>query len=173
MSTDKSSGRPEFDPEDVIASEVIEHNQVLSETSLARQVALQVLYEIDSANHPVGEVLTEQFSYHRLSDRATVFTRTVVLGVLENRARLDEVIQQFASEWPLEQVAIVDRNILRIAVFEFAIGNQTPLRVAIDEAIELAKLFGAEGTARFVNGVLGSLAGDLEAIQKSLRSAED
>jgi len=79
--------------------------------------------------------------------------------VLANKAQLDEMIITYAPEWPIEQMAIIDRNILRIALFEFAIRQETPPKVAINEAVELAKLFGSDSSRRFVNGVLGTYLG--------------
>ena len=81
----------------------------------------------------------------------------LVRGVLEHRPDLDRVIMGIATDWPLDQMAIVDRNILRIAVFEIMIDQETPVKVAINEAVELAKLFGSDSSQRFVNGVLGTL----------------
>jgi N utilization substance protein B len=82
---------------------------------------------------------------------------------------LDQFIAEHAPEWPLEQVAIVDRNILRIALWEFAVYGKTPIKVVINEAVELAKVYGSDSTPRFVNGVLGSLANRQNEIQQSLR----
>ena len=86
------------------------------------------------------------------------FTRQIVFGVTPLIEKLDNFIAQHAPEWPLDQVAVVDRNILRIALWEFAVADCTPVKVAINEAIELAKLYGSDSTPRFVNGVLGALA---------------
>jgi N utilization substance protein B len=80
------------------------------------------------------------------------------LGVLPIRKELDRFIADHAPDWPLDQVAIIDRNILRIALWEFAVADGTPLKVAINEAVELAKTYGSDSAPRFVNGVLGSLA---------------
>ena len=81
-----------------------------------------------------------------------------MFGILPIVHELDEIISRHAPEWPLDQVAIIDRNIMRIALWEIAVSNQTPLKVAINEAVELGKIYGSESTPRFVNGVLGSLA---------------
>lgn len=159
---------PDFEPDEVIASEVIEHASPGNERSIARRVALQVLYEIDSAGHKVGEVISTHLLHVTLTDRGARYMRRVVMGVWSNREKLDQLIQKYAPEWPLEQVAIVDRNILRIAVFELGVEANIPLKVAIDEAVQLAKLFGADGAARFVNGVLGSLADDYEEVRQVL-----
>lgn len=134
----------------------------------ARRTALQVLYEIDLTNHAIGQVLEERLQESALDDEQFQFTQNIVTGVHENSKRLDELIAQHASEWPLDQVAVIDRNILRIALWEVAIYRKTPLKVGINEAVELGKLFGTDSSARFINGVLGSLAGKLEEITHSL-----
>jgi N utilization substance protein B len=122
----------------------------------ARIVALQALFEIDSVNHRVGIVLQHRMEDLDLSAEGQVFARTLVQGVLSNRVQLDEMIITYAPEWPVDQMAIIDRNILRIALFEFAIDKGTPPKVAINEAVELAKMFGSDSSRRFVNGVLGT-----------------
>ena len=124
----------------------------------ARSVALQALYEIDITGHPIGEVLEERISDSPLEETLANFTRQIVLGILPIITQIDDLIIRYASEWPLDQVAIIDRNILRIAIWEIAVEQQTPLKVAINEAVELAKMYGSDSTPRFVNGVLGSLA---------------
>ncbi len=90
--------------------------------------------------------------------RQNILTALLVTGVLEHRERLDALIRRYAPEWPLDQIAILDRNILRIAIFELIVDDTVPVKVAINEAVELAKTFGAESTPRFINGVLGTLA---------------
>jgi transcription antitermination protein NusB len=124
----------------------------------ARVVALQALYELDCTKHTVGDVMTARLEGEDITADLQMFAYNLVNGVLDNRAKLDTVIQRYAPEWPLNQMAIVDRNLLRIAIYEFAVAKETPIKVAINEAIELAKEFGSENAARFVNGVLGTLA---------------
>jgi transcription antitermination protein NusB len=135
----------------------------------ARGVALQALYEIDLTGHPTGEVLQERLIDTPLEDTLFQFTQQIVLGVLPITDLIDALIGQYAPEWPLDQVAAIDRNILRIAIWEIAVDQQTPLKVAINEAVELAKLFGSDSTPRFVNGVLGSLALHLSEISQIFR----
>ena len=135
----------------------------------ARGVALQALYEIDLTGHPTGEVLQERLVDTPLEDTLFQFTQQIVLGVLPITDLIDKLIGQYAPEWPLDQVAAIDRNILRIAIWEIAVDQQTPLKVAINEAGELAKLFGSDSTPRFVNGVLGSLALHLSEISQIFR----
>lgn len=124
----------------------------------ARSIALQALFEVDMADHPAVEVMQERLEEDPLPEELAEFVRQIVFGILPNRERLDEVIARCAPEWPFDQIAAIDRNILRIAVWEFAVANMTPLKVAINEAVELAKKYGSDSAPRFVNGVLGTLA---------------
>jgi transcription antitermination protein NusB len=124
----------------------------------ARSLALQVLYEIDIANHEPLEVYKARIEESPLSDELGDFARQIIYGVLPLRHDLDQMIAKYAPEWPLDQIAAIDRNILRIAFWEFAIQRDTPVKVAINEAVELAKQFGSDSAPRFINGVLGALA---------------
>ncbi len=124
----------------------------------ARIAALKTLFEVDSVDHSPDHILERQLEEHSLPNDAAEFARHLVRGVMENYERLDEVIRKNAPAWPLEQVAAVDRNILRLAIYEIVIDNRVPMRAAINEAIELAKEFGGEASPKFVNGVLGSVA---------------
>jgi transcription antitermination protein NusB len=133
----------------------------------ARSIALQVLYEIDLTGHEPGEVLGDRLVEEPLDDSLVDFTRQIVFGVLPLVIKLDDFIAQHAPEWPLDQVAAIDRNIIRIALWEFAVSGLTPVKVAINEAIELAKLYGSDSTPRFVNGVLGSLADRQQEIHQT------
>lgn len=123
----------------------------------ARMIALQALYEIDCANHAAGAVLQRRIEDTELSSEGQEFLLRIVQGVVSHLEQLDEMISTYAPEWPIEQMAVVDRNILRIAMFEFLIDGSTPPKVAINEAVELAKKFGSDSSQRFVNGVLGTL----------------
>jgi N utilization substance protein B len=124
----------------------------------ARIAALKVLFEVDSVRHPPDQIMDRLLEESPLPEGAAEFARHLVRGVLANRRRLDEIIHKNAPAWPLEQVAAVDRNILRLAIFEIVIDNMVPMRAAINEAVELAKEFGGEASPKFVNGVLGSVA---------------
>lgn len=124
----------------------------------ARTIALQVLYEVDCTTHSVESVLEQRLAEQPLNADLEDFARSLVAGVLEHATRLDRLIHKYAPEWPLDQMAIIDRNILRIAIWEFAVDRQTPTKVAINEAVELAKLYGSDSAPRFINGVLGALA---------------
>ena len=136
----------------------------------ARSLALQVLYEVDIVSHPPADVFKARLEEEPLSDELAEFARQIIFGVLPLIPILDQVIAQYAPEWPLDQIAAIDRNILRIACWEFASEEGgTPVKVAINEAVELAKLFGSESAPRFVNGVLGSLADHQQEIRHSLQ----
>ena len=124
----------------------------------ARSLALQALYEIDISNHFPTEVLNNRLEEASLSEDLSEFTRQIVFGVLPLTHDLDHLIAKYAPEWPLDQIAAIDRNIMRIAFWEFAVQRETPIKVAINEAVELAKQFGSESAPRFINGVLGALA---------------
>ena len=136
----------------------------------ARSLALQVLYEVDMTNHPPAEVFKARLEETPLTDELAEFARQIIFGVIPLIETLDIIIAEYAPEWPLEQIAAVDRNILRQACWEFASpAGKTPLKVAINEAVELAKLFGSDSAPRFVNGVLGSLADHQHQIRQSLQ----
>jgi N utilization substance protein B len=133
---------------------------------LGRALAFQALYEMDLGHHPPADVLerlAESFAESTTSPypgevvtSATSYAQELVRGVLAHRLPIDELIQQRAPLWPLAQMSAVDRNVLRIGLYESLYGNATvPLRTAINEAVELGKLFGSETSAKFVNGVLG------------------
>ena len=136
----------------------------------ARYVALQVLYECDLTGHSAVGALEERLVDEELDDSLADFSRQIVRGVLPISEKLDGFIAEHAPDWPMDQVAVVDRNIIRIALWEFAVENCTPVKVAINEAIELAKMFGSDSTPRFVNGVLGSLANRQQEILHKLHS---
>ncbi len=127
------------------------------ERSAARWLALQVLYEIDSTEHLRGEVLTNHLGRYKLLAMTRDYTYKLVNGVLDNQPLLDEILSTIATEYPLDQVAIIDRNLLRIAIFEYSILGNLPIGVVTDEAVRLAKQFGADSAPRFVNGVLGGV----------------
>jgi len=135
----------------------------------ARSVALQVLYECDITGHLAAPAIEERLVEESLDENSIGFVKQIVFGVLPITELLDNFITQHAPEWPLDQVAAIDRNIIRVALWEFAVEECTPVKVAINEAIELAKLYGADSTPRFVNGVLGSLANRQNEIRQKIK----
>jgi N utilization substance protein B len=124
----------------------------------ARTIALQALYEIDSVGRDASVVVERLLEDGDLLEDNNIYVREVVEGVVRNRDKIDAGIRKFAPAWPLEQIALVDRNILRLAIFEILYDNKVPVKVAISEAVELAKVFGSDSSAKFVNGVLGSVS---------------
>lgn len=138
----------------------------------ARTVTLQALYEIDCACHPPAAVLDRRLAETPMSKSYADFSRHLMDGVLRHKQVLDTFIHEHAPEWPLEQMAYIDRNILRMAIFEFAVDGGTPVKVAINEAVELAKTFGSDSAPRFVNGVLGALVERKDAIAQAVRDSQ-
>ena len=124
----------------------------------ARVAAMQALYEADVAPHRALDALARRSEDASLTEEQARFARELVEGVVEHREALDDVIRQAATQWPVEQLSAIDRNILRLAIREILMNNGTPIRAAINEAVELAKAYGSDGSARFVNGVLGSVS---------------
>jgi N utilization substance protein B len=123
----------------------------------ARIAALQALFEIDcTAHHPLV-VVERRLDEMDLPQPGVEFMRNLVEGVQAHGEEMDQLIGRYAPEWPVDQIAIVDRNILRMAIYEILYRPDTPTKVAINEAVELAKEFGSDSSGRFVNGVLGSL----------------
>lgn len=137
----------------------------------ARSLALQVLYEVDIANHPPGEIYKLRLEDVPLTEDLAEFARQIIFGILPLTNILDHLIARYAPEWPLDQIAAIDRNILRMALWEFAVFRETPLKVAINEAVELAKLYGSDSAPRFVNGVLGALAEHQNEIQQAIKNS--
>jgi N utilization substance protein B len=123
----------------------------------ARIIAFQALYEVDTSGHRPETVIHHVAESGALSEENLDFTTYLVNGTLAHKEEIDGNIRRFAPAWPLEQIPAVDRNILRLAIFEIIFGQETPLKVAINEAVELAKRFGSESSPRFINGVLGSV----------------
>jgi len=124
----------------------------------ARELALKVLFQLEGSEDDAEEVLL----YHAAEGAATVdttnFARQLVSGVIANRDKLDAILTETSEHWKLDQMAKVDRIILRIAIYEIAIDRKVPTKAAINESIELAKTFSGEESGRFVNGILGRVA---------------
>lgn len=134
----------------------------------ARRITLETLYEFDIAQHPPGEILQNRLQEYTLESSGVEFASHLIQGVIEHQAEMDKLIARYAPEWPLDQMAVIDRNILRIAIFEFLVDGETPVKVAINEAVELAKTYGSDSAPRFVNGVLGTLADQIPDLRAEL-----
>ena len=126
----------------------------------SRIIAFQALYEADQSGHPPATVLDRHLEEAGLPGAAAGFVRELVSGVEEHLEEIDGMIAERATAFPLSEMAPVDRNVLRLAIFEICFDNRrAPLAVAINEAVELAKGYGSESSGRFVHGVLGAIAG--------------
>jgi N utilization substance protein B len=138
--------------------------------SKARSLALQGLYEADVSGHPIEACLgwlTEETSQ---SEPTVAYALEIMRGVRGKRDEIDEFIHKFAPAWPVKQLPVVDRNILRLALFEIRFGSGVPHKAAVNEAVELAKSFGSESSPRFINGVLGSAMDEMA--ESSIREVE-
>lgn len=132
----------------------------MSNRHLARTIALQALYQWDFNNkdaNQVGQIIRNDLAEFAPQFDDKGFIENLVAGVLQHQKEIDDLITTFAPEWPLEQITMVDRNVLRIGIYEMKFDHDIPEKVAINEAIELAKTFGGESSGKFVNGVLGSI----------------
>jgi N utilization substance protein B len=130
---------------------------------LARILAMQALFEIDAVHHDPERTIMYRFEDVQAAPDVQQYARGLMWGVLNHQRELDDFIRRHASAWPLEEVALLDRNLLRLGIYELLYADDTPPRVVINEAVELAKRFGNESTRRFVNGVLGAVMSELEA----------
>jgi len=140
----------------------------MSNRHLARTLALQTLFVWDFNGKPtkdLEDIIKNNFQNFAPDFNDDGFVRELVFGVVKNHPEIDKHICKYATEWPLEQITILDRNILRLGIFEL-LYTQTPPLVAINEAIEVAKSFGSDSSGKFVNGVLGALYNDLPEERK-------
>ncbi len=143
----------------------------MTNRSKAREFALQILYEIDTAEKDPGTAFERFFEHFESSGRApgqtppdpavVEFTKRIVMGVAEHRDELDALVERASINWRLDRMPRVDRNVLRLAAWELTKTDDVPMKVVINEAIELAKRFGAEDSGSFVNGILDKLAGEV------------
>ncbi len=139
----------------------------------ARRVTLETLYEYDIVSHDPAEVLEQRLEASPMERAGVEFAQQLIHGVIAYQEQMDTLIARFAPEWPLDQMAVIDRNVLRIAIYEFLVTDETPVKVAINEAVELAKVYGSDSAPRFINGVLGTLADHQEELRREiLRGAE-
>jgi N utilization substance protein B len=115
--------------------------------------------------------LERRLAEQPIEEAGEEFATKLLRGVLEHQRGMDRVIARYAPEWPLDQMAVIDRNVLRIVIFEFLVDDETPVKVAINEAVELAKLYGSDSAPRFINGVLGTLADKIPQLRQELLSA--
>ena len=132
-------------------------SRFLSSRRRSRIAALQVLYEHDAAGHTLASCIERQLQVSRLSEEGNAFTAELVHGVDEHLGEIDAIIKELAPTRPVKQLATVDRNLLRLLIYEINYGKTAPLKALANEAVELAKAFGGDNSPKFINGVLGSL----------------
>lgn len=163
-----------FDPDadDIVSREVIEHPPPSTNRSHGRLAALQAMYEIDVTKHPIGEVINRTLDANPEALSIKTFVIRLVMETQKLADKLDEILQEYAPEFPLKQVAVVDRNILRLALYEATFEEHRSINIVVGEAVWLARLFGADGSISFVNGVLGNIAHDMDEIREKLKAEE-
>jgi transcription antitermination protein NusB len=128
----------------------------------AREVALQFLYQLDLHGEPDPEPQVDEFwSRHPVDAETRIFADALVRGTKQNEGKIDELLTQYAEHWDLDRMAAVDRNILRLAVYELLLRPDVPIKVTINEAIEIAKKFGTQESSRFINGLLDRISREL------------
>ena len=128
---------------------------------VARECALQMLYELDVGKHSKDEILRTYWQMNEHPPRVRDFAEQLFVGTVRRLKEIDKVIQQHTKNWRLVRMAVVDRNVLRLAVFEFLLGGKTPETVVINEALEIARKFSTQESAQFVNGILDSIKNEL------------
>lgn len=124
---------------------------------LARETALQVLFQIDMTKANVEEAIESTMEQLVIRDDILPFLRQLVTGTIEYQEKVDEIITKLSRDWNLDRMATVDRNILRMALYELLYRDDIPKSVSVNEAIELAKIFGSEESSKFINGILGNV----------------
>ncbi len=137
----------------------------MSNRHLSRTIAMQTLYEWDF-NHrsqKLQDVLAHSIHEQGVGLQDTSFIENLVKGVTKNLPKIDDIITKYAPDWPLDKMTVVDRNVLRLGIYELQFTeNKIPPKVVINEAIEMAKTFGGDSSGKFVNGVLGAIYGKME-----------
>jgi len=141
----------------------LKYPEFMSNRHLARTIAMQTLFSWDfngKREKDLSRLIEQNFRQFAPQFNDHGFVKAIIKGVIKNEAEIDRYIIKYATEWPLDQITIVDRNILRIGVYELVFDKDIPAKVAINEAIEIAKAFGGESSGKFVNGVLGAIYKD-------------
>jgi N utilization substance protein B len=135
----------------------------------ARIKAVIILYQSDLLKKDVSDIINTEMIFKK---RIDVFSLKLVLGVEKNKDIIDNIIKSIVENWTIERISIIDRNILRMAIYEMVFENEIPLKVSVDEAIEIAKILGQkDDTPKFVNGILGKVLIDIDSIKKNLEIA--
>lgn len=128
---------------------------------VAREIAMQTLFSREFGNDNFAEMLSPICLEAQVSPAAEKFGSVLIQGVIENVTLIDSIIKKYAVEWDLERIAFVDKNIMRIAIYELVFSESTPVAVVINEALEIAKNYSGREAPRFINGILGKIIKDL------------
>ena len=123
----------------------------------AREYALQILYQIDVRNDPEDKILVDFWKNIETEPEISDFAAKLVIGTIRNKKKIDEMISKYASNWKLSRMAVIDRNVLRMAAYELLFCEDIPPKVSINEAVDLAKKFGDTESGKFVNGILDKI----------------
>jgi N utilization substance protein B len=138
----------------------------MSNRHLARSIAMQCLYQWDFRGKPTAALpaIIEQnlAEFGAGLDDNIDYVKKTTEAIIEHLEEIDQVIIKYAPKWPLEQISLVDRNILRLGIYEMRFNDEIPAKVAINEAIEVAKTYGGQSSGKFVNGILGAIYNDLK-----------
>lgn len=134
----------------------------MSQRRKAREFALQILFQYDLANGNIKEIMENFWKEKKANSKIVSFCSQLVNGAIENLKEIDNCISRHSLNWKLERMSAVDRNVLRIATYELLFLKETPSPVVINEAIEVAKKFGTEDSAKFINGILDAIRRSLE-----------
>ncbi len=141
----------------------------MSNRHLARSIAMQALFEWDFRGQPADSlptIIDRDLKEFGPGLDETEFAKKIIEEVCANLKEIDSIIHKYAPQWPIEQITIIDRNVLRIGIYELQFNTEVPPKVAINEAIELAKNFGGPSSGRFVNGVLGAIYKEMDEKEK-------
>lgn len=133
-----------------------------------RELALKVLYAYDIGKNDTESIMQQLFTEENIEETGREFCRVLVAGVIANVEEIDQLICKYSMDWPLDRMAAVDRNLMRIALFEFLFSDGVPGAVAVNEALEVAKNYGSEESPRFINGILGNILKDIVQIKADL-----
>ena len=139
---------------------------VMGGRRLSREIALKVLFQIDLVSTNIEEALKYNFENGKYLDEVKEFTLQLVKGVMSNLSEIDKAINNYTNNWSLERITNIDRNILRMAIYEILYLKNIPKSVSINEAVELAKKYGTKSSSSFVNGVLGKIDKDEKIMKK-------
>ena len=123
-----------------------------------RELIIKILYEIDSTSHELETIITNTFKRIKINASRRNYISSTSEGIIENLSSIDETLSEFAISWPIEQISLIDRNILRLSIYELQHSDINTTSIVINDAVELAKNYGSDHSGKFINGVLGSYA---------------